>query len=647
MCGIVGILNLEHASGRSDIAPSVIARMLGAVAHRGPDDSGSVTRRVPGAEVALGHSRLSILDLSAAGHQPMADERAGSWITFNGEIYNFRELRQGLSEADDQSERAWSSGTDTEVILRAYRAYGAECLARLRGMFAFAVWDERDRSLLIARDRLGIKPLYYYQGDGFFLFASEVRAILESGLVPRRLDPVAASQYLHYQSVPAPRTMIEGVSALEPGSWLRVAVDAPTTRGQYWDLLGDADPAAADTTLEGAKARVSDLLRESTALHMVSDVPVSAFLSGGIDSSAVVALMREAGATPRTFSVVFSEAEYDEAAYAKLIAEKFRTEHTEVLLTSVALLDQLRGALGAMDQPTGDGVNTYVVSAAVRDAGMKVALSGLGGDEIFGGYPSFRRMARTESFARVWRNAPASLRALASRTVRTLGPTSVRAEKIAGLVAGDASLALAYPLTRQVLSDGQRDALLGDKFVERTRSGADPYVELLRGAFDVAGDAGLMSRVSYAEGRTYMHDVLLRDTDQMSMAHALEVRVPLLDHRLVEYVMGLPDAIKRERVTAKQLLVDSLGDLLPEEIYRRPKRGFTLPFASWMSGPLREFCEERLDPGRVEARGIFRASEVTRLWSLFLANHPAVSWSRLWVIVVLEDWLERNGVSTG
>jgi asparagine synthase (glutamine-hydrolysing) len=620
---------------------SPLERMVERLRHRGPDDSGIQVIQEGSNVLALGHTRLAIIDLSPAGHQPMQDPRTGNWITFNGEIYNFREVRERLDSNPD----AWRSESDTEVILRAYERWGKDCLEHLRGMFAFALWDHERQELFIARDRLGIKPLYYFNAPGLFLFASEVRALLASELVPRKLDSVALWEYLGYQSVPAPRTLIEGVHVLRPGCWMSVDAQGKISEGCYWDLLENASRETQAVSASESRRRVRELLEESVALHLVSDVPVGAFLSGGIDSSAIVALVREAGKTPRTFSVCFDESAYNENLYARQVAERFQTEHREVHLTDSALLDQLPSALACMDQPTGDGVNTYVVSRAVRSTGVKVALSGLGGDEFFAGYPSFKRLQRAMKYLGRLSSAPQSLRRLAASAIRTLGGSSIRATKTARMIDGDGTLASVFPLTRQVLSTEQRYSLLNETWHEQVAAMRDPYVELLEEKYRRAGAAEMLSLISYAEGRTYMHDVLLRDTDQMSMAHGLEVRVPFLDHRLVEYLMGLPDEHKVSNGTPKRLLVESLDGLLPDSVVQRPKRGFTLPFDPWMRGGLRGFCEERLSRERIGSRGIFQPERVRELWQSYLDGRASVSWSRLWVLVVLEDWLERNGIT--
>jgi len=357
----------------------------------------------------------------------------------------------------------------------------------------------------------------------------------------------------------------------------------------------------------------------------------------------LVALQHEGGYQPHTFTIVFSEDTYNEAGYARLTAVRYRAEHKEIRLSEKSLIDQLPAALSAMDQPTGDGVNTYIVSQAVHSAGVKVALSGLGADEIFGGYPSFTTLGRVARYLRLWNCIPVDLRLAASRSFQTLAGSSVPAAKLAAALASDGTLSSVFPIFRQVLSSDQRRALVTDRLLPSMENVEDSYIPILQDAF-TGSRTGAMSQISYAEARTYMHDVLLRDTDQMSMAHGLEVRVPFLDHKLVEYVMGLPDEYKRSQGVQKRLLVESLGGLLPPEVVVRSKQGFTLPFDVWMRGAMRQFCEARLSPDRVHSRGILNPEQVQALWHRFLDNRPDVTWSRVWVLVVLEEWLERNQI---
>src|SRR5262245_34671378 len=420
MCGIAGAIVTEPK--RLDSRTAVGRAML-RITHRGPDDHGLF---VSGdGRCALAHTRLAILDLSPAGRQPMSTPDGRFWIVFNGEIYNFRELRQEMVRAGE----IFVSNSDTEVLLRLYSRYGADSLRRLRGMFAFAVWDAQKQELFIARDRMGIKPLYYYAGEGKIIFASEVRAILATGLAPRQIDPIALNEYLAYQSIPSPRTLIKDVKALAPGAWMTVDASGAVKEHRYWDLLQDLSTEAGAASQSVILNRTGELLREAVELHLISDAPLGVFLSGGIDSSAVVALMSEMGYTPRTFSVVFAESNYDESVYARQVATRFGCQHTEIRLTEASMLDQLPNALAAMDQPTGDGVNTYVVSQAVREAGVKVALSGLGGDEFFAGYPSFLRLEKALKYLRPLKHLPPPARSLAARVVELAGGGSIQAAK--------------------------------------------------------------------------------------------------------------------------------------------------------------------------------------------------------------------------
>jgi asparagine synthase (glutamine-hydrolysing) len=511
-------------------------------------------------------------------------------------------------------------------------------------MFAFGLWDPARAKLVIARDRLGIKPLYYCAGSGFFAFASEIRALLATGLVPRSLDSSSLWHYLGYQTAPTPQTLLAGVRMLEPGHVLTVDRSGHVEAHAYWDLLASAETSARDATRDEARRRLGELLDRAAASHLVSDVPVGLFLSGGIDSSAIAALLRARGVTASTFTVALGEAGFDESSQARRVAEAFGTDHTEIPVAESDVLDLLPAFLDSVDHPSGDGVNTYVVSHVVRARGFKVALSGLGGDEVFGGYPSFRRLERLLPASQRWGRSPQAVRRAAAGVVRALGGRSVATSKAAAVVESDGGLADVWPVTRQLFSTAERQALMPEvHWPAGTRP--EPYAPLLAEAYARALDAELWAQVSYAEARVYMHDVLLRDTDQMSMAQALEVRVPLLDHRLVEYVMGLPDRVKRAGGTPKALLVDSLPLPLPREASHRPKMGFTLPFERWMRGALAPVCERYLGAQGLDGRGVFRQGEVLRLWRDFLDGTPGVTWSRVWTLVALGAWIERHQVT--
>jgi asparagine synthase (glutamine-hydrolysing) len=618
MCGINGLVSLGAAP--CDLA--VVERMNSALAHRGPDDQGTFA----GDGIVLGHRRLAIIDLSSAGHQPMFSASGRYVVVFNGEIYNFRELRAQLAGYPFRTE------TDTEVILAALERWGEGFIERLIGMFAIAVWDRTERSLLLVRDRLGIKPLYYYIDADRLIFSSEVRAILATGLVPRRLDDDALIDYLRYQTVHTPRTIIAGVRMLPAGSKLRLAGAEPKIT-RYWTPLPDADSGERVEI-----ARIREALYRAVERRLVSDVPFGAFLSGGIDSSAIVAMMSEMTDKVATFSVTFAEPEFSEAHFARIVAKRYNTDHHEIRLTPEDFLAELPAALRSMDHPSGDGPNTYVVSKATKNAGVTMALSGLGGDELFAGYDVFRRSYRLAKLG-LLNAVPRTIRAAGGALVASLRP-SIGALKLAAAVAEpEVSPMTAYPLGRQVLLDSQIEELvsraeLPANSVERWLGslGTDPRFTALP----------VLSQVSVAEIGTYLQDVLLRDTDQMSMAHSLEVRVPFMDHEVVELLMRVPDQQKYPR-TPKRLLVEALDGLLPNEVVNRPKMGFTLPFARWLKNELSTFCAKRLDS--LAERRQFRAEPVRDLWTSFLANDPRLSWSRIWMLAVLDDWLTRHSVS--
>ena len=640
MCGIAGAAVWGDVPRGFDPF-RVTADMTRALAHRGPDGEGVVdcTPRHDAASPAtcvLGHRRLAIIDLSDRAAQPMTSPRVPVSVTYNGEIYNFRSLRRELQRTG----RDFQSDSDTEVLLQGYEEWGTSVVDRLRGMFACAIWDGRSQQLVVARDRLGIKPLYLHRTERGVLFASEIRALLASGVVPRELDPLALDQFLAYQAVPPPRTLVRGIDLLPPGHLAVIDSRHAPTSQPYWDLLTCAEPSRRlSVSFAAARERVRQLLSESIDLHLVSDVPVGVFLSGGVDSSALVALMHDRGVTARTFSIGFPGTSYDEAAYARAIASRFGTEHVEIPISEADIPDQIRAAAASIDHPSGDGINTFLIARAVRAAGVTVALSGLGGDEFFGGYPSFERFARYGQYARAWGRSPGAVRSSVAAAVRAVGQRSVATEKTAALLETDGSLPEAFPIMRELFAPAQREALLGRERRADAEQQGDPYVTLLARALERAAGAGLMALVSYAEARTYMHDVLLRDTDQMSMRWGLEVRVPLIDHRLVEYLMTLPDDLREPGDRPKRLLIESLPSPLPEICVDRPKQGFVLPFATWMRGELRAFCEDHLHG--LGAKRVLSDAAVQSMWRGFLADDRRISWSRPWTLVALNAWLDQ------
>lgn len=623
MCGIAGIFGTEGLGDPS----ALVKAMTDREAHRGPDAEGIWADE----HVALGHRRLSILDLSHAADQPFHSADGRYVIVYNGEIYNFKELRTQLPE------QTYRTQGDTEVLLAAYAKWGSDCLARLNGMFAFAIWDREKKELFLARDRMGIKPLYLFRNDRQVVFASEIRAVLATGLVPREMDPDALVDHLRYQTVHAPRTIIKDVHMMLPGTWVRIS-DNEVHEEQWWRAIDHVDPGTEHQKLAVVHRSIREKLTRGVERRLVADVPFGAFLSGGIDSSAVVGLMAEVQEGPvHTFSVGFDEREFSEEHYAALVADRFRTEHTPIRLRPADMLRLLPDALAAMDHPSGDGPNTFVVSKVTREAGITMALSGLGGDELFAGYAVFQRSIALWN-KRYITQFPMGIRKLAGSALRVMRPSASSTKAAELLRLPSFSIDDTYPVARLAFTDKEIMELIDRRTLPANRVRGIMH-ELVReqGAHRLP----LLGQVGLGELNTYLQNVLLRDTDQMSMAHALEVRVPFLDHELVEYALGIADAQKYP-TTPKRLLVEALGDLLPKEIVDRPKMGFTLPWARWMKEDLSTFCVDRLKT--LGERPPFRPEGIASLWERFLADDPRVNWSRVWGLVVLEDWLLRNGV---
>ena len=618
MCSIAGVFGIGVDS-------DVVLRMNEAQRHRGPDDRGVEVIDVRGGVVVLGNTRLAIIDTSPAGHQPMSDPQTRNWITYNGETYNFKELRRELGGD-------WVSNTDTEVVLRGYREWGVEILQKLRGMFALAIWDERKQRLLLARDALGIKPLYYYATATHLIFASELRALLASALVPRRLCDAGVDSYLTNGSVAAPLTIVDGVRQLLPGHYLEVALNQNGAIAVSDVEFATSQRAEVPANRADAVRQLRAELEESVGLHLVSDVPLGVFLSGGMDSSALVALMSQIGGQhPKTFSVVFDEAKFTEAPFSRAVAERFQTDHKEIRLSEVRLFQLLPDAIAAIDQPTMDGINTFVVAQAVKNAGLTVALSGLGGDELFAGYPSFRRALRFDSLSR---GAHGVLRA-ASRAGKFALNGSVQRRKFWELANSEGTPADVYRISRQLFGSDVVQLITCREIGASQRNGKH-------------SGADVINTISRLELEGYMTNTLLRDTDAMSMAHSLEVRVPFVDMKVVNYVLSLPGAWKLDKNHSgpKSLLADALADLLPRDLLARPKMGFALPFERWLQQKLRSEVESAFGNSALLEQSAVNAHAVRKIWRDFLQKPRAVGWSRPWSLYVLVKWCEINGVST-
>ncbi len=565
---------------------------LSLIHHRGPDSQGEWM--APDGRVWLGNTRLAIVDLSPTGAQPMTDPTNGNVIVINGEIYNHRALREELGDAVE-----WVGTSDTETVLRAYGKWGRGVLGRLKGMFAFAIYDAARRELLVARDRLGIKPLYSVCDENGVRFASEAR-MLESG--GGTISAAAVSGYLQWGACPERQLLYPDLRVLPAGHALVIGAEGASESWRYWP-----DRAAFVSPAENAAAEVRRRLEVAVDEHLLADVPVASFLSGGIDSSIVTALAAQRLEKKlHTYSVGFDLADFDESPIALEVAQRYGTEHHRILLSEQEVIECVTEAVEKLDLPSADAINTYIVSRAVARHGVKVALSGLGGDELFGGYPSFRDLWKLQWLART----PRFLRRLLGPRVADIPATTVAGE-------------LARWRRRFFTDDTLRAAGLPEEVL--------PFECPVQLPDDFA-------RVSWAELTGYMRRMLLRDADQMSMAVSLEMRVPFLDHELVEYVLGLPAAEKRRGRLTKSLLVESCRDLLPVSVYDRPKRGFALPMGVWMRGPLESFVNAGLK--ECVTRALLPGPFVDQQFQAF--RRGRLSWTRLWSLVVLGHFAQRH-----
>lgn len=628
MCGIAGMASTKVDPATREAA---VARMVERQQHRGPDDRGLYSA----GPATLGMCRLAIID-PANGHQPMTSPDGRFTLVFNGAIYNHRELREELAPG------GWNFRTncDTEVLLAAFTLHGAGCLQRLRGMFAFAVWDAREQTLFAARDPLGIKPLYFARlPDTGVIFASELNALLASGVVDREIDPASAGEYLAWFSVPAPRTIYRGITNLPPGHCLTVDATGRVKTGSWWQLPAPTNPGHVATNYHDFVHGLRHQLEDSIRAHRVADVPVGAFLSGGMDSTAVVGLMTRSGASNlKTFSLIFGEAGFSEQTSARLAAQTFGTEHHEELITGTRVAADLPRILTSFDQPTGDGINTWYASQTARQGGVKVALSGLGGDELFGGYPSFRDLPRLQRLLPFWRQLPGKMRDMIVRQLQAR--PGVRARKLADFMAHARDLHELASLQRRVLPESVRLSLLTpDARGQAERLGPN-HPQLEEFAFELTG-ASPFQIISAWELRTYMADVLLRDSDVCSMAHSLELRVPFVDRPLLEWLWPQADHFKYDPRITKRALADATADLVPAAIRNRRKQGFTLPFARWMLAELRPFLEETFSPASLAGCPWLEAATATRLWTDYQTRPDPRAWSRIWSLAVLIAFANR------
>jgi asparagine synthase (glutamine-hydrolysing) len=637
MCGIAGYVG--EIGGHETISPPDV---LDSISHRGPDGKKSFTVRGGGGSAFFGHSRLSIIDTSSAGAQPMvvgdSPSEPGITITFNGEIYNYRQIKEELSGLGFQ----FSGGSDTEVILQAYRAWGVNSFSRLRGMFAFALADPGRDTVFLARDHLGIKPLYLLTpSQGGLSFASEVRAFrfLPGSEKARRICRDALHGFFAQGMVLGERSFVEGVEELGPGQFLALDFTGRQKFRNTFTGPGENGPAAAWKDRPRAIGCIRQALGVSVGRHLIADVPVGIFLSAGIDSTALATIASESHADLRTVSIGFDQRESDESEEAACIAAQLGIHNEVVTLRAQSILADLDSVFAAMDQPTVDGFNTYFVSRAARQAGLKVALSGLGADEIFGGYASFydvpkaRMISWLARIARIGKLISATGRLFGSRSLWKAGRTGVYPSSLTGM----------YFLRRELFSTEDRFELMGNPS-EAIDSVTGAPVDFFETLVNQVSTLDSENSVAFLEQQVYMRSMLLRDSDVFSMVNGVEIRVPFLDQDLLSLVNPMPGIWKRPRPNPKALLVDAVGSRFPCRVLGRKKRGFTFPWNVWFRGPMREFARERLD-STIWKKLQIPKTVVDKIWLRFEGKDPSVTALHVLALVSLADLVERQQLS--
>ena len=620
MCGIAGVARQSGA-----IVPDPSAALCAALAHRGPDGRG--VWRAPAQDVVLVHTRLAIIAPGPSGAQPMADASGRHRIVFNGEVYNYRELRRSLEARGER----FTTGSDTEVLLRVLICDGPAALSQVRGMFALGWWDAEARALVLARDRFGIKPLYVAATERTIAFASEIHALLSSGAIERAIDPAGVLGFLAWGTVPPSLTYVAGVDSLAPGSWLRWSQPGGTTTRRFAEVASVyARPHSGCSELE-LRERAGAAVQQSVAAHLVADVPVGVFLSGGIDSSAILSAACAAGASGlNTYTVRFDDRS-SEHEYAALVAASFGATHHELVLDPARIVSDLPRILARLDQPTLDAVNSYYVSAAVAETGIKAVLSGSGGDEMFGGYPSFRRLPA----AMRWKRRLQPLLPAMAPAISALMPARLT-ERWRHFASGNGRMHAAYRTQRGLYMPAEVERIAGPALRDRWASASARLATAESALFE--GDAtSLEGDVARLETRIYLASQLLRDLDVMSMAHGLEVRVPFVDQVLLDAVwpdLGAHPSLMQN----KRLLHETLTRPLPRAAVDRPKQTFTLPFAAWMAEELQPFVRSGM--ADLAAAGWIAPGVPDATWRAW--QRGTVHWSRPWALGLLGEFLRRG-----
>jgi len=629
MCGIYGYL-----SPTGTIDPTILRRMGHPLKHRGPDDEGEVILDSSEVSVGLGHKRLSIIDLSPAGKQPMANEDETIWITFNGEIYNFREIRKELEGKGHK----FRSHSDTEVIVHLYEELGTKCLERLNGMFAFALWDAKQKSLFLARDRTGKKPLHYCVHRGHFLFASEIKALLQHPLVSREIDLKSLNKYLAYEYVPAPNSIFKAIKKLEPGYCLLFRGGAAVT-SQYWDIPMEDYPISDRTEAQYIDELKELLERAVTARLEAADVPVGLFVSGGLDSGVVAAIARKAKETLECFSIGFEEASFDESRYAQQVARSLGIKHHLKVFRAQEMLHMVERLPEILDEPLADPsiLPLYLLSQFAAEH-MKVVLSGDGGDELFAGYQTYQAHKLVTIYDALPGFVKESVKAFAFRLPVSHKYLSLDFKIKQFLKGVGVSSEVRFFLWRGAFSNAERHALLRPE-VRRELQNENAYEEIYR-YVRKSGLTKELERILYLSMKLYLQDNNLVTVDRASMANGLEVRSPLLDRDVVDFVCRLPMEYKLNGLKTKYILKKVAEELLPRNVVYRKKKGFGVPLAKWLTGELREFMLDYLSQERIERQGIFHYPCVSQLIDEQLTMKKD-NRELLWTLLVFQTWYER------
>jgi asparagine synthase (glutamine-hydrolysing) len=643
MCGICGKISCDG----NPVKEKLLGRMCGSLNYRGPDDDGIYLNTIPGenfptASAGMGHKRLSVIDLSTSARQPMSNEDRSIWITYNGEIYNFKKLQREL----ERRGHIFKSNSDTEVLLHLYEEKGVRAVQQFDGMFAFALWDNNRGRFWLCRDRLGIKPVVYYWDGKHFAFGSEIKALLADASIPKELDYEALQLYLTFNYVPAPYTIFKGIRKLEPGHFL-VLENGQLEITKYWDAPESVDPEVALLPFAEQETFYKDhlfrLLNNAVRSHMIADVPLGAFLSGGIDSSVIVALMAQNSDKPvHTFSIGYkNDALYDETEYARKVAGLFNTDHHEFKLSYEDMLDELPNIISSFDEPFADSsaIPTYIVSKETRKH-VTVALSGDGGDELFAGY----RYYLAENWFAKYMKAPGLFReGLIEKIVGALpdsrdtkGLEYIRRVKkfIKGTKGSFDERVLAlkeiFPkeVRQRILLEASADKSLNDQALK--------WVERLLDYYQ--GDK--LNSILYSDLKDSLPGDMLTKVDWMSMKNSLEVRVPFLDHSVVELAFKMPGSLKLKNGKTKYILKETFKDLLPPSIYRRPKAGFEVPISRWLKNELKFLLDQYLDENRIQQQGIFDHKIIKQLVGQHLSGKTDTSWM-LWNLIVFQSWYDN------